>query len=339
MNEHAPIGHNAPPPEETLFPADMDAARDLVQAIREEAEAHEPDLTNGETRKKTIAAAAAITRRKTSIDDTGKAMTEEWRRKTGEVNEIRKFVRDSLSEIAADVRRPVTEWEEAEKAREAEMDRAIAAIANFDPAGKSSEAIAARMMEIEAISPDEDTYGERWAEAQVIRDRTIESLKTARDAALKAEEDARELAALRAEREERERREAQERAAREAEERAERKEADRLRREAQEAQERADRAEREAEEAKAAAEAERQRREREDRERAEAEERERQRLEEQRRAQEAEAEERRQRTEAASGEAIAKMVEEAKVSAKAGTAILAAIQRGAIPHVSFEVQL
>ena len=60
---------------------------------------------------------------KTALDDAGKTLTEDLRRRVGLVDAARRTLRDGCDEIATEVRAPLTEWEAAEEAREAEEAR------------------------------------------------------------------------------------------------------------------------------------------------------------------------------------------------------------------------
>lgn len=234
--------------------------------VEKEALSTPVDISTEAGRDKIKSAAYAVARKKTSIDNAGKALTEEWRRKTSIVNAARNVVKERFEGLRNRVRQPVTEWEESEAARKAEADRIIdmfrnAAIVRAD---ESADDVNARLNEIRGLNINDEILGPRTDMATDLRDEAVKALTEALERLRKAEEERAELARLRQaeqDRIEREQKEAAEREAREAEERRkadderQRQEAaDRARREAEEVAERArreelDRIEREKQEA------------------------------------------------------------------------------------------
>jgi len=213
--------------------------------------------------------AAKIRSEKSKIDKARLKMTEEWRDMVKQANAAGSEIREQLDALAVEVRKPLTEWEEAEKAREAEVERILKLFnsARYVEMGETSDSIRERGTIVHNIAIDPDLFRDRTEEAEKAKSETVAHLFAALKAAEKAEEDRRELERLQkeaAEREEAERqkREAEEEAARRAEQ--ERIEAER-RKAAEEAErERIAAAKKEAEErarreAEEAAEAERQR--------------------------------------------------------------------------------
>jgi hypothetical protein len=246
---------------------------ELFAHIRREVEAFEPDLSTNKGRDAIKSLAYKITRTKTAIDAAGKQLNEEARAKIGVVDAARRVAREELDRMADDVRRPLTEWEEAEKAR-VEHCRAIIeglkAMARVDMDDTAS-VIRERGSVAWNTVLDAEQFGDMLPEAEAAKAQTVDILKTALARLTKEEADRAELERLRAEAAERERIDAERRAeeerkardaaeARLAEERrvaAEKAEAERLARIEQEAEARAKRA------AEEAARAEQERREKE----------------------------------------------------------------------------
>ncbi|MBL9070449.1 MAG: hypothetical protein JNM03_10710 [Sphingopyxis sp.] len=227
------------------------------------------DASTGAGRDKLRSFAAEVRREKAAIDKARLNLTAGWRDMTKQANEAGKVINERLEQLAIDVRKPLTEWEEAEKAREAEVDRIITALrsARFVPMGEISETIRARGTAAHEVEITREQFQDRFEEAEREKKDTVAHLFTALQAAEKGEADRAELERLKAEAAERERAEQEKREAEEAE--ARRAEEDRLAEERRVAAEQAekerveaaareaeDRARREAEEA---AEAERQR--------------------------------------------------------------------------------
>ncbi|MEH3121207.1 MAG: hypothetical protein PGN16_04370 [Sphingomonas phyllosphaerae] len=275
----------------------LDAGKrdDLFDHIQREIDAFEPDLTTTKGRDAIKALAYKITRTKTAIDAAGKTLNEEARAKINVVDAARRVARDRLDQLAEDVRRPLTEWEDAEKARVAECEATIARIASAGTVtlDDTAASVRERGAEIWSIEISADRFGSLADRATTAKAHTVDLLKTALARLTKEEADRVELERLRAEAAQRDERERQEREAQEAEERAanEAREAEARRVAAEQAEaERVARIEREAteraqREAEAAARAEQERR---DREHADALAAERRRAEEAERAAQAE---------------------------------------------------
>lgn len=227
-----------------------------------------PDLTTRKGRERIASLAAQVARSKTAVEKPGRDYLKRIKELPRTIEaELREFVA-AMDALRDEVRRPLTEWEEAEKARVANHQgelQAMRELANWS--GMDAAGIDARITALEAVS-----IGEEWEEFEADAHRTkAATLSTLREGLAQRrqyEAEQAELERLRreaAEREQREReeriaREAAERAQREAEQRAqaEREAAQRREQELKEAAERADRerqdAERRAEDARRQAE-------------------------------------------------------------------------------------
>ncbi|MBA7989753.1 hypothetical protein HV118_01210 [Citrobacter freundii] len=192
-----------------------------------------PDLSTDKGRKRIASLAAQVSRSKTAVEKPGRDYLKRLKEQPKVVEaELRRFVTE-CDQLRDEVRRPLTEWEDAEKARTEELQqrltnlRALADV--LDAAGNylPSADIQARIQEVKSVVLD-DSWQERAAEAGVAKDSTIQKLETALAAAQKREHEAAELERLRKEaeekarieREETIRREAAEQARREAEQKA-----------------------------------------------------------------------------------------------------------------------
>lgn len=231
------------------------------------------DMSTNKGREVVRSYAAKIRSEKAAIDRDRLRLTKEWRDMTASVNEAGKLINDRLGGLAEEVRKPLTEWEEAEKAREAECRAVIdglksAAVVTMDD---TADAVRERGMSVWSTKIDPERFGDMTGEAEAAKGIAVETLKAALDRLTKEEADRAELAKLRAAEEERARKEAEQREAEEAERR--RVEAERAAEERRIAAEKADAeriaaaekeaAERAQREAEAAAQAERDRIERE----------------------------------------------------------------------------
>ncbi|HDT5898438.1 TPA: hypothetical protein QHC20_003014 [Raoultella ornithinolytica] len=195
----------------------------LITDIRQKATSVVGDVNTVKGRGVYISMASTVRRTKTVIDDAGKALVAEMKKRPALVDASRKKVRDALDELAVDIRRPATEWEEAKARVEAE-----------ELAKKEAEALAARLdvdHEMALLMNDafDREQAEKKAEAERQRIAREEEIK------LQAEEKAKREAAEQAQREidaaaarEREALLAKERAEREKKEAAEKAERDRI---------------------------------------------------------------------------------------------------------------
>lgn len=252
---------------------DEKAYSEFYQRVKAEVDGHVPDLTTAKGRGEIKALAYKVTRSKTAIDDAGKKLNEEARAKINAVDAQRRKIREELDALAEEVRRPLTEWEDAEKARIATVKQtreSVIGLGNSSPQDGTQE-IRDRLMALAEIELDADVLREEYDEIAAQKQESHDYLTAHLARAEKAEADAAELLRLRAEAEARaaDEREARERAEREraekeAAELAAAADRERQERAEQEAKARADRAAEEARQAEIAkANAERERIERE----------------------------------------------------------------------------
>lgn len=273
-------------------PAELEAAfindefiEGLLKDVREKASSVVGDLNTVKGRRAYISMAANVRSTKTAIDDAGKKLVAEMKKRPALVDASRKKVRDSLDELAVEIRKPVTDWEveqeriKAEEAMNAKHEEALAMNAEFD---------LQRAAKIEADHEMALLMNEKFDREREEALQKAEQAKREHEERIKreAEENARREADEAAKREieaaaarEREATLAKERAEREAKELAEKAERDRI-----EAEQRAEREKKEA-----AEKAEREKEEAIQRERAVAEAREQARLAEEKRIKDEEA--------------------------------------------------
>lgn len=106
-------------------PAELEAAfindefiEGLIKDIREKASSVVGDLNTAKGRRAYISMAANVRSTKTAIDEAGKKLVAEMKKRPALVDASRKKVRDSLDELAVEIRKPVTEWEAEQKEKE-----------------------------------------------------------------------------------------------------------------------------------------------------------------------------------------------------------------------------
>lgn len=344
------------PPEGQVpaFPTDEEKAKAIVAEIAKRARAHVPDISTAQGRAEIKSLAFQIARTKTAMDAAGKDMVADAKAQIAKVDGLRRLIRNDLDALKDEVRKPLTEWEEAKAKRDAEVEERLTNIRKmgevaFDETSAEIEMRIDRLKDAKANCTPEE-FDKRADEADKLCSDMLAAVRLMLEQAKMREETARERDALLARERERAQQEEAERKAREEAELKEREEREakiRAERERQEAELKAAR--------EAQAEAERQAREAQEREAAarreaeQAAERERQRIEEEARVAEARAkaeadvkareEEAKKRRREASAEAMAAIMAQADIDEAHASRVLDAIQQRFIPHVKFEVQV
>ncbi|WP_374746730.1 hypothetical protein AAHX80_06510 [Klebsiella variicola subsp. variicola] len=186
-----------------------------------------PDLSTAKGRARIASLAAQVSRSKTAVEKPGRDYLKRLKEQPKVVEaELRRFVTE-CDQLRDEVRRPLTEWEDAEKARTEALQKRLVdlrALADvIDTAGNylPSADIQARILEAKSAVLD-DSWQERAAEAGVAKDSTIQQLEASLVIAQKREHEAAELDRLRKEAEEKARLEREENIRREAAEQAKR---------------------------------------------------------------------------------------------------------------------
>lgn len=233
----------------------------FYEAIKAETDKLVPDLTTERGRAAIASMAFKVAKTKTAIDAAGKTLKEEAQDTVTKVDAARKLIRDRLDALKDEVRKPLTEWEEAEEAR---VENCKATIRHIEECGRgfiggAQHSYVILLRELEEKVVIDGTFGEFEAEAVKARDAALERIKEAMAREAQAEADRAELERLRAEaaeREAKERAEAEAKAAAEAQARAKAETEARAARAAEEEKARIEAAARAAEDAaRAAAEA------------------------------------------------------------------------------------
>lgn len=194
----------------------------FYEEIKRQTDAHVPDVTTEKGRKAIASLAYDVARTKTAIDDAGKKLNEEARARINAVDEARREIRQQLDALKVEVRRPLTEWEQAEDVRLETCRTTIQLLRESAAVGyeETAEQVRARHAKIEAMSFDPMTFDGYMPQVQALRDMALAALTTAAERMEREEAERAELERLRAEAAEREAREAAEREERERAEQA-----------------------------------------------------------------------------------------------------------------------
>ncbi|HGO5393714.1 TPA: hypothetical protein ACK2W2_002359 [Klebsiella michiganensis] len=186
-----------------------------------------PDLSTAKGRARIASLAAQVSRSKTAVEKPGRDYLKRLKEQPKVVEaELRRFVTE-CDQLRDEVRRPLTEWEDAEKARTEALQQRLVdlrALADVtDTAGNylPSADIQVRILAAKSVVLD-DSWQERATEAGVAKDSTIQQLEASLVIAQKREHEAAELDRLRKEAEEKARLEREENIRREAAEQAKR---------------------------------------------------------------------------------------------------------------------
>jgi colicin import membrane protein len=203
----------------------------FYEEMKRQTDALDADVTTDKGRKAIASMAYKVARTKTAIDDAGKKLNEEWRARINAVDESRREIRQQLDDLKEEVRRPLTEWEEADEARQ---QRCAAVIANLQSAatvefGETAADVTSRRQTIEALTFNEAEFEGLLHQAQALRQQALDALAAAAERLQQEERDRAELERLRKEQEERAVREAEEARKREEEEATRRAEEERAR--------------------------------------------------------------------------------------------------------------
>ncbi len=187
----------------------------LLVEIEEHVRSHVPDLTTAKGRKAIASLAHKVARTKTALDDVGRDLNAGHRKEIDAVDSERRKIRDRLDKLKAEARKPLTDWEEAEEAREAVLkDRMDGLMIRTGPLATSYQIAAEIERFNEVFDGDPDEWDDLWDGAVDLHSHAITTLKGQHGAAVQREEEAVELERLRkAEAERQEQREREQRAA------------------------------------------------------------------------------------------------------------------------------
>jgi colicin import membrane protein len=330
-------------PAVVFAPGGVDA---IISKLEADVRAISADISTEAGRKAVASLAYKVARSKTALDDMGKQLVADLKAQTGKIDAERRVIRDRLDALRDEVRKPLDDFEQAEKSRVDAHEINISAImqaAQLGPDANSAEI----KQRLEAVgSLIQRDWQEFAARATAAADEVRKVLTAAFAQAEKREAEAAELARLRAEQIAREQAEREARIASEAAERAKAEAEAKAKREAEQAA------------AKAAAEQQRVERERADAiaraEKAEADKK--AAAEKAKRDQAAALEAERKRVADAAAKEVAEKARREKdkahraklnnealsaltalgVEAELAKTVIAAIARGEVPHVSIE---
>jgi len=194
----------------------------LLAEIRKHIDAFPAgDVSTKEGRAAIASMAHKVSRSKTFLESFGKACADEAKEIPKKIDRNRKLMKDTLDAWRDEVRKPLTEWEEADEERVKAHVAAIEILRRMvdDCSWMTLPEMRSTLAAAEAFKPNLETQQEFAVEYEHMNARLANVLRKVIPEREQAERDAAELAELRRQKEERDAQEAAENAAREVEER------------------------------------------------------------------------------------------------------------------------
>lgn len=195
-------------------------ARKILDAIRNEVSGEVPDVTTKKGRDRIASLAYKVAKSKTALDSAGKSLADQLNAQLKPINSERKIIREELDKLKDEVRKPLTDYENAEAERVSSIKTRIQWFADIciidrDDIGISSSKLSERLASVSLVDID-DSFQEFKSDAALAKNSATEflTLTIARTEKLEAEKA--ELERLRKESEEREKAEREKQIAEEA---------------------------------------------------------------------------------------------------------------------------
>ena len=197
----------------------------IITAIRDQVGSTVYDVSTKKGRDECRSVAAKVAKSKTALDKMGKELSDNYRSLIAPINEERRKAKEGLQELQDEIRRPLTEYEASEKAREQVILDKINAfnVVVVDENGEqlSAQYFISALERIEMTAIDE-SFGKHELAALKAKKYAVEKLHKNIESASKREAEAVELERLRLEAETKRQKEHEERIAKEAADRAKR---------------------------------------------------------------------------------------------------------------------
>jgi colicin import membrane protein len=208
---------------ETLTPAIVFApggVEGIISKLEADVRAFTTDISTEAGRKAVASLAYKVARSKTALDDMGKELVSDLKAQSGKIDAERRIIRDRLDALRDEVRKPLDDFENAEKERVAGHEAVLSAI--LEACQLTADAAPAAING--RISAVRDLSQRDWQEFAGRATATIDTARKTLDAALteanRRAAEAAELARLRAEQAAREQADREAKIAAEAAERA-----------------------------------------------------------------------------------------------------------------------
>lgn len=197
----------------TIYKAD--GLKPYLAHITEQVSGEVPDLATKKGRDRIASLSAMVSKSKTAVEKPGRDYLKRLKELPKEIEkELKEFV-DGCDSLRDEIRKPLTDWENANKAREAAHFANIQSFGEWAQSGFTSDEIAGALAEIESRKLG-DHCEEYLSQYVAAKDSAIAQLKQRYSATVEFEAQQAELERLRKEAAEREQKEREERLMREA---------------------------------------------------------------------------------------------------------------------------
>jgi len=191
-----------------------------IERIRQEVTGHAPNLKTDKGRKEIASRAFKVRKMKTALDSLGKEQVDRLKEIPKLIDAERKRMRDELDALADEVRKPLTEWEQAEEERVTGHKKRIQWLQDFALCDEANAAaMRSQIEDLEAVLVDQ-SWEEFEAEAHRTKAETLSAMRATLIQREKYEAEQAELAELRRKQAEQEQKDREAEIARQAAEKA-----------------------------------------------------------------------------------------------------------------------
>lgn len=181
-----------------LVTFDREKVDDFLKKLREQEMSVIGDISTERGRKDIVSRAYRIARIKTEVDSKGAAVKEDAAKIVKAVDEERRRIKGELEALQHEVRAPLTEWENAHKARIAAHEAAIVRISDLATMNGNEDADTLNRRRADALTIFEDSAWEEFANrAKLAFKTTHDALSEAHARRVKHDAEQAELAELR----------------------------------------------------------------------------------------------------------------------------------------------
>lgn len=201
-----------------------DGLQPILDRVADEARSVVPDVTTEKGRKEIASIAFKVAKSKTYLDGLGKDLVSDWKKQAKVVDNERKRSRDFLDDLKDEVRRPLTEWEQAEQERIEKHTNLIELLSSYgvEASNWMDRTLESLRADMDALKSENTSLFEEFEDrASEVISASISKVADAIDKKRTYETEQAELEKLRQEAAEREARESAERAEKARKEREE----------------------------------------------------------------------------------------------------------------------
>jgi colicin import membrane protein len=171
----------------------------FYEKLKAEAAKVSGDVSTNKARDEVRSMAFKIAKTRTAIDKARLGLTEEWRTKTAQANTAGKAIKERLEALEESVRKPLTDWEQAEAERVKAHTDLMTAITKAEFVGieDTAESVAERIEWLDGLLIDPDVHLEKLDFVQGAKDAAIEKLTVQHMRLVREESERAELERLR----------------------------------------------------------------------------------------------------------------------------------------------